>query len=418
MVLPCFLYTNETLFPGLAAIPPCLGAGLFIMGSTHFESVSLPLTAKIFTWRPLVFIGLISYSLYLWHWPILAFYKYWALDEITLVHQWLIVLLSIILAVASWRYIETPFRKKSLIASQNRLFKYTVAISLILFVFGFSMIYKEGFKERFQDDVLAYDRAKLEALQENRISLPINLHDAVDGKIPIFGENKTGKIDVLVWGDSHARSIVPGVIKAAKATKGTISTAWHSSTAPIVDYIPAEKFANFSLKEESPAWAKAIISYVKEKQIKHVILAARWSGYYSATHESKSGDYNINELLIKTINELKRAGALVWIIKEVPSHSISVPKALIKEAIWGNDISGFQGTRGILNNNNKEFDQVENKLIKAGARIIDLSDLLYDQTTRKFMMSYGGEALYYDNHHLTFFGASYLSEAFKPIFQK
>ena len=61
-------YTEQTLFPGLSALAPCVGSALIIGAGESGSSV----IGKILSWRPIVFIGLISYSLYLWHWPVIS----------------------------------------------------------------------------------------------------------------------------------------------------------------------------------------------------------------------------------------------------------------------------------------------------------------------------------------------------------
>jgi peptidoglycan/LPS O-acetylase OafA/YrhL len=420
MIIPCFLYTHDTLFPGLAAITPCLGAAFFIIGTAYKENIPLPFTAKLFTWRTIIFIGSISYSLYLWHWPIIAFTNYWALEPITLFQKILIVLFSFILAIASWRFIETPFRKKTFIPKRKRIYKYAMVASGVLILFAGLVIFKNGFVARFNKNVISYDRAKSEALHDNRISKPVGLEEALAGDFPVFGDTSSKEINVLIWGDSHARSIIPAVIEASQG-ENAVAVVWHSSTAPIVDYIPADRFSEFSLKQKSSAWADAVINQVRIKGIQNVILAARWSVYFNAmtedTENTQMAIENFNTLLLLTIEKIQNSGAKVYILREVPNHKISVPKSLTKAEVFGTDIKKYQATQQSLAKQNAEFDLLQERIKKAGAKIIDVSNLLYDSENAVYMMSNEGEALYYDNNHLTFFGSRYLSEAFKPVFQ-
>lgn len=99
---PVFIYTPSTPFPGLAAVPPVLGAALLIWGRGWGLSA-----------RPLVAVGLISYSLYLWHLPVIDFTKY-LIDRPLSVGEGLLASgASVGLAVLTYRYVETPFRKGS-----------------------------------------------------------------------------------------------------------------------------------------------------------------------------------------------------------------------------------------------------------------------------------------------------------------
>lgn len=113
-----FFYDGDTRFPGLAAIPPCLGTALIIFSS---ES-QLSFVGRILAFKPVVFIGLISYSLYLWHWPILVFSKYTAYDEQSAGLRAALLVASTVLAILSWKYVEMPFRKRWLFHKRPQLF--------------------------------------------------------------------------------------------------------------------------------------------------------------------------------------------------------------------------------------------------------------------------------------------------------
>jgi peptidoglycan/LPS O-acetylase OafA/YrhL len=101
-----WLYTSQTPFPGAAAFIPCAATAALIYLNAH--KLSGP--GRILASRPLVGIGKISYSLYLWHWPILAFGKS-ILDSFGKTEGFIALLLSFPISLISWRYIETYFRK-------------------------------------------------------------------------------------------------------------------------------------------------------------------------------------------------------------------------------------------------------------------------------------------------------------------
>jgi peptidoglycan/LPS O-acetylase OafA/YrhL len=109
-------------FPGLLAVPPCLGAFLVILAGRDGTSVA----GRLLSWRPIVFIGLISYSLYLWHWPLTVFQENYALlmtggsDK---VRKLTIIVCSIACGAISWRFIEQPFRVGPWRPSRPTLFR-------------------------------------------------------------------------------------------------------------------------------------------------------------------------------------------------------------------------------------------------------------------------------------------------------
>lgn len=419
MVLPCFLYTKDTLFPGLYAIPPCLGAALFILGASPKYDTTLPIMAKIFTWRPIIFIGLISYSLYLWHWPLVAFSNYWALEEFSLGYKWGIVLLSMVLAILSWRYVETPFRKKTLAKTSKALYRYALVVSVLFIALGSLMYLNNGFKTRFSEKVITYDSAKSEALVENLISASLSLEKAEEGNFKKFGPTDSNKIDVLVWGDSHARTILPAILKAADNSH-VVASAWFPSTAPVLNNVPSLKYHRYSQLNQSPAWNNAILKQVKLKKIPNVVLAAHWSSNYEGLIKGGGNSPNkikaFNANLIETIQSLNENGTKVWVLREVPNHEVSVPKALIKQELFGVDIHKYQCNKERLEKRNFYFDSLVEEMKAAGATIIDGSELLYNESTHTYQMNINEFPLYSDSNHLTNAGAMVMAPIFEPIF--
>src|SRR6056297_20083 len=100
-------YSEATPFPGPAALLPCLGAALVI----HAGASGPTAVSRALSLGPVVFVGLISYALYLWHWPVLVFAEYAAVRELTTVETGAALALSGVLAALTWRFVERPFRR-------------------------------------------------------------------------------------------------------------------------------------------------------------------------------------------------------------------------------------------------------------------------------------------------------------------
>lgn len=99
-----FTFNNNTPFPGVSALLLCLGAALVIYAG------NVPHVGAVLTNRLAIGVGLISYSLYLCHWPIIVFTRY-AIGEVSAVHgKALLIGLSVIAAIAMYRFVEKPFR--------------------------------------------------------------------------------------------------------------------------------------------------------------------------------------------------------------------------------------------------------------------------------------------------------------------
>lgn len=155
-------FTESTLFPGLSALIPCIGSGLIIGAGKYGSS----LIAKVLSWRPVVFVGLISYSLYLWHWPVIVLrhmglligagdfssYRYAALVTSHRFDMFIEVAVSLALGTLSWRFVERPFRSGSLKLSGRPLFATTAAAMIVLLSVSSWMVASGGLKARFPVD--------------------------------------------------------------------------------------------------------------------------------------------------------------------------------------------------------------------------------------------------------------------------
>ena len=104
---PIFFYDYTTQFPGFSALLPVTGTVLLIIFSNQGT-----LTYKFLSHKALVFIGLISYSMYLWHYPIFSFARLNSISPPSNRIYIFLILISFLLAYLSWKYFETPFRKK------------------------------------------------------------------------------------------------------------------------------------------------------------------------------------------------------------------------------------------------------------------------------------------------------------------
>lgn len=190
-----FEYDEKTQFPGLSALLPCIGASLCIFASND------SLFGRILRARLLVNIGLISYSLYLIHWPLIVFYKYaWKYNmPLRPTDSAGIIAVSLIVAWYMQRWIETPFRK---ITSRNRIFLPSIVLILISLVcLGVSMRTDGGWAWRpwVKSEISTYE------IKKGKDSRFINRQTQCEAK----GWQKCddliiGKTNVLIIGDSHA----------------------------------------------------------------------------------------------------------------------------------------------------------------------------------------------------------------------
>ncbi len=195
-------FSQQTAFPGIHALVPCLGAALVIYSGENTYSgwvLRNPLS---------VWIGLISYSLYLIHWPLLIFYKYWKYKEVVLSEKLTLFVLSFMLAYLSYRYIEQPFRKKGFLKtySYQKIFAAVcVSCSLALIISASLIIKEQGIPQRINEKFTDINNTELfhkEQYGGNGFEY-----------LGTIGEERQNKLDfdVLLIGDSFARHYAAGL---------------------------------------------------------------------------------------------------------------------------------------------------------------------------------------------------------------
>ncbi|HEV2453606.1 MAG TPA: acyltransferase, partial [Verrucomicrobiae bacterium] len=141
ILFAALIYDKNTPFPGFAALVPCIGAALIIWTN----SSSITFVGRMLSLRPLVWIGLISYSLYLWHWPVLIFTNYWDQGQPSFTRGLGVVFLSLALAIVTWKIIETPFRKRLVFPGRASVFTFAGVALATLFVAGHWIYSAYGF---------------------------------------------------------------------------------------------------------------------------------------------------------------------------------------------------------------------------------------------------------------------------------
>jgi peptidoglycan/LPS O-acetylase OafA/YrhL len=214
-------FSNRIQFPGLYALVPCIGSALIIGTGESGPS----LVGSVLSSRPIVFIGLISYSLYLWHWPVIVFHGIGALFSMgtTVPHQYAGLLslrkydqlvqtaVSFTLAILSWRFVEQPFRKGSLRLSGKPLFVAAGVSMGCLLAFATMVIYGSGFPQRFPQEavrIAAYvENVDAKATLREGTCFLTSDEPFADFDSGVCLRQVEGQKNYLLIGDSHSASL-------------------------------------------------------------------------------------------------------------------------------------------------------------------------------------------------------------------
>jgi peptidoglycan/LPS O-acetylase OafA/YrhL len=398
IVWSVFFYTDSTRFPGLGALPPCIGTALIIASSDAKVSI----VGRLLSFRPFVFVGLISYPLYLWHWPLLIWAKYLTGYELSTATRIELLLASFLLAVLSWKFVETPFRQRRWLGERSQIFKFAGFTLGMFFAMGIAVYTCKGFPARFSAQALAFASAQnSQGFQDQ-----IDLERARAGRFTKLGSSSSSQpIHVLLWGDSHAKSIAPALDTLCKehSQRGVMSA--YGATAPVLNFISTNPG---SLRERSPKVAELVVAFVAAQHIKNVVITARWNTY------PDSAEFKDN--LIHTVRTLMNSGAHVYVLKDVPNCGFNVPRITALNALRGIDLEALGTTKEQHQKSEAALEPTFEKLAELGATVMDPSDLFL--TSRgSYRIIKDGELLYVDSNHLSLKGAALLVPLFRPLFQ-
>lgn len=197
-------FDHTTAFPSFFALVPTVGT-LFILG---FTSSNSPL-GRILGSRPLVAIGLMSYSIYLWHQPLFAFFKIRYDSVLPSLLQWTLIGLSLICGALSWRFIERPFREKGLF-SQKEIFQYSIFGMILLTAIGLAGHFSHGMSFRpsfgkLPKNYLSY----LSPLPQDNTGIDLNACVSEAASLCKRADFSDSTKTFLLAGDSHSGDFGP-----------------------------------------------------------------------------------------------------------------------------------------------------------------------------------------------------------------
>jgi peptidoglycan/LPS O-acetylase OafA/YrhL len=307
-----FGYDKATLFPGLAALLPCIGAALIIYAGEQKNTLS----QRVLGNEVLASIGRISYSLYLVHWPVIVFGKraFPYADQYTFAASAFAV--SVLLAYLNFRYIERPFRGRSSIQRPKKVLGVSfVALASVVFISGLT-VYKGGFAGGADHRVkkaLSYLNYNTKILYKSGTCF--QTADQAPGIVDISSCLPSGNTKkVMLWGDSHAAQYISGLSKTLKQQGYSLGFLTAQSCPPIMGVTVLSN-------PRCGAFNEMALPVILKEKPEIIIMAANWV----------ANDVTM-DLLELTIRRLSDTGIKLVILGEAPLYKLNVP-AMVAERI-------------------------------------------------------------------------------------
>ncbi|MDM7984938.1 MAG: acyltransferase family protein [Maricaulis sp.] len=301
-----FMLDEHSTFPGLLAIPVTLGAaGLIFVGGTGGATLT-----RILSWGPIVWIGLISYSLYLWHWPVLAFARY-VLGDLTLAQQLAAMALMFVLSAMSFYWVERPFRRTNrplLTVTTKYFLAPTAIIGLVLAAsiatqgYGVWMLnpnYVQQAREQSE---------QLRRMNDTRYTCqrPLVTETILRDERCVINANSESR--VLLWGDSNAGHFVGTIAEIATSQGFGFRNIAHAGCPPVL--AEAHQHAGQRYRDNCRISANNVAQI--SMQYERIIIAANWEQYINRTKQ----DFIM--ALSATIARFERAGIDVLVLARIP----------------------------------------------------------------------------------------------------
>ncbi|MFL5237826.1 MAG: acyltransferase family protein, partial [Rhizomicrobium sp.] len=328
-----FCYSHTTPFPGAAALIPCVGTAL-VIGAGEGAALNRALSLK-----PIVFVGLISYSLYLWHWPIYVFARAALFRAPTPFETTLLIGMSFALAVLSWRFVEQPFRSRSIRWPRPVLFRRAGIAMAATAACAAVLVIGKGLPQRFSPEIRTILAEATD--HEPRIGecFGLTAEDVRNGRLCAIGA-QVQQASFLLWGDSHADALIPAVQSLANQQGRTGLFAGTDSCPPLLGVKRADT-------AKCAAFNEAVAKIATSQSIKEIILEARWAKNAEGSSfgqepegrvrlyddvsqgrtESETRDVFFRGV-DRTVQALTRAGKKVILVASVPEVGFPVPAYL------------------------------------------------------------------------------------------
>ena len=406
MVFAIVRYTDN-IYPGFYALFPCFGAVLYIAGGTGLQSRFADLLIKN---KVLVFIGVISYSLYLWHWPVLVYYQNWLYQrEITAESACLLLAVIFLLSAFSWRFIEKPVRQKPVFK------KHAVLWTGVACSFGIMLLFINNLKFTLSSD---------EGYHFTHSELPAE-----------YVANNADKT-LLLLGDSHSFHLRP--LAFALGEKYSISCYNANMPMPYRTYNAGKTKNEIKSYEQT---YQSVADKIKTRQFDTAVIAYRYSWHIDGIEikrknailyplkslDEKSDDpYQALYRSLKDIILLLQENGVkkIYLVNSLPQANSSVPQSANKlsflfkltpekiNAALGETTEEYQERTGkiypLLQALTEEFP---------GVYFLDPAPYFLNDQKTGYDVIRGKTALYWDDDHLSDEGAMLLAPLYEPIFQ-
>ncbi|WP_072396209.1 acyltransferase family protein [Hyphomicrobium sp. CS1GBMeth3] len=399
-------------FPGLSAMPVVIGSVLLI-GAGLFGPTPV---SRLLSLGPVVVTGKMSYSIYLYHWPLLAFATYWLGRAPDAAEAAVLVAAGLALAALSWLLVEQALTRRLGLydMAPSRLFSRTVAVSCAFSLIAGAGIAARGLPQRLDGPAYQVYHA---ASEGNPLRTDCDGYELAfrNTRHCTFGHalEKDASYDIAVFGDSNADHFVPMVAQLAGHAGLAGRQVTQSSCAPLIGVAYGRAA---SLEETCARYQETILKFLERNPgLKIAILSWAWSNYGSlstnrvADHTKLGAAPNFDAFVTATVEIFRKRGIKVLIIGQVPHFTTFSLRCLAEAARNDTEEVDCALSRDYVDSMLGTYQHVVEAIDVAADDVffLDMRALL---CTEALCSAFKDEVLLYrDRGHLNALGAAYLA---------
>lgn len=396
LIVTYLLYSKSTLFPAHYALLPTLGAALIIMAGEHPGSpVNRLLSYSVFT-----LTGKASYSIYMWHWPIIVFYGLLFGFPTETAGKWLLVTLSLAAGFASWQLIERPTRGRLSRISPRKTAFASAALFAPVMVFAGYGIASQGVPQRVEAEVLTAEQATLDFSQYRAQCHWDEFNSQSYGDSCVLGDKETPP-DVVVWGDSHGVEIAAALGEHLAAQGRSLRQVTYSACPPTTGGTWPRREA---CARHNEGMIEAIIA---DDSVRYVVLTA-----YYRVDPSTFGHFA--EGLEASVVALRDADKQVIISYPLPTTDVDMPRMFARRLMLGEMDQTIIAGRAFRQQFAQAFELVDRLRELPGVAAVSSYEAFCSEACR---LGDDKGVYFFDRHHLSMHGARQLSSLYAAMLE-
>ena len=394
-------FSVDLRFPGETAFVPCFGAALII----YANSFRMTVVGRILALSPLVLIGKLSYSIYLFHWPIIVFTQYYLDRPLRLTEIGFVFISVFTLSCLSLQFIEKPMRRRRFRFVPFETMLASLIVSVIIAAAVYPAMRNGGYPDRLPSEAVQYATARNDWTADQFECVDKTPEQIAAYAVCQFNAESRAP-SVLLWGDSHATVFLPLLQKLALEDQFRLIFVGTNGCPPLMG-VETEKGR---CKETNATVAKLI----REQQFDVVVIAANWQSYGRSNAAFANGrrlgmdDTELENALIRTSSLTQLTGSRLLVVGQVPTYEIDIPGYLVKQSF----LSSIDSLTGFVRVRPKPLLDPK-YLVNSVASVTPEGKLWPKQIlcSSTCQLSDGLTSLYKDGGHLSFNGSEVLYAA-------